>query len=124
MSRVVKIGAISKTTTGTSSIPTDFLPVMEGAIRADYILECTSIGTGDTWQTPTLNWVSPNGVITPLGTTTDITATGTKAFVWSYAESTAATDMNTPPANMFKATLQTAGSASIALNVYIVTDGL
>jgi hypothetical protein len=123
MAKVIKIAAISKTTTGTITIPTDQLPNVTGNRRSDYIMEITAIGTGDTWQAPTLNWVSPGGVITPVGTFTDGTATGTKAFVWAYAESTAATDMNSVPVNMFKATLQTAGSSSITASIYIVTDG-
>lgn len=123
MARVVKIATFTKTTTGTISIPTGFLPVMDGSPRADYIAEMVTVGTGDTWQTPTLNYVHPNGVITPVGTFADFTATGTKVFAWSYTNSTAATSMLAVPVNMFKATLQTAGSSTLTLNLYIVTDG-
>lgn len=123
MSRVIKIATISKTTTGTSIIPSGFLPNVEGSLRADYMLEVTSVGTGDTWQAPTLDFASAvSAATTTLGTFTDATAVGIKPMTWVYAESTAATDMNSVPAKVFRVTLQTAGSSSLVANLYIITD--
>lgn len=119
MARVIKVATISKTTTGTMSFPTGMLPNVPGQRGFDYFLEITSVGTGDTWQAPTVNYLSPNAVVTTIGTFASVTQAGTKAMTWVYAGTG---NMAAPTANHFNVTLQTAGSASIAANLYIITD--
>lgn len=118
MARAIKIATFTATTNGSTAVPTGTHPTVSGQVGHTYLLEVSSVGTSDTWNEDVL-WVGPAANVTQLGTFANVTNVTNKSFTW-VAAGTAG--MAAPAATHIRYTLQTAGSSSIAGNLYIITD--